>query len=112
MPERRDRGSVTVEAALVIPLLVLVFAACLAGIACLVMQLRCIDAAREAARLAGRGDMGTARSAAAQLAGGASVEISVESDVVRVRVSDRPLGGLLPGVRIDATAVAAVEGSR
>lgn len=100
------------EAALVIPVLVLVFAACLAGIACLVTQLRCIDAAREAARLAGRGDVVGARSAAAELAGGAAVDISVGSDLVRVRVSDRPLGGLLPGVRIDATAVAAVEGSR
>lgn len=101
----------TVEAALVIPVLVLVMCACLAGIACLALQIRCIDAAREAARLAGRGDLDGARSAAAQLAGGAAVDIDVGPRQVVVRVSAAPLGGLLPGVSIGARSVAAVEGA-
>lgn len=108
----RDRGSVTVEAALVIPVLVLVLAVCLAGIACLAAQLRCIDAAREAARLAARGDQSGARAAVAALAGDASVDIRVGSDLILARVSTRPLGGLLPGVEIAAEAVSAVEGGR
>lgn len=108
----RDRGSVTVEAALVIPVLVLVLAACLAGIACVALQVRCIDAAREAARLAGRGDVDGARSAAVQLAGDADVDIDVGASRVEVVVSAEPLGGLLPGVTISARSMAAVEGAR
>jgi hypothetical protein len=94
----------------VIPVLVLVMAACLAGIACVALQVRCIDAAREAARLAGRGDLAGARSAATQLAGDAAVDIDVGARQVVVRVSAEPLGGLLPGVSISARSVAAVEG--
>ncbi|WP_276309223.1 TadE family type IV pilus minor pilin [Nakamurella deserti] len=109
--EGADRGSVTVEAALVIPVLVLVLGACLAGISCVALQVRCIDAAREAARLAGRGDLDGARAAAVQLAGAAAVDIAVGTRQVRVRVSAEPLGGLLPGLTIDAVSVAAVEGS-
>ncbi len=99
----------TVEAALVLPLLIFVFAACLAGIGCLAMQLRCLDAAREAARLAGRGDLAAAREAAAELSGGASVDIQFDGNLVRVRVSARPLAGLLPGIALEGVAVAAVE---
>lgn len=105
-----DRGSVTVEAAVVIPILVVVLMACLAGISCVALQVRCIDAAREAARLAGRGDLDGARSAAAQLAGDATVDIAVGVRQVQVAVSAEPLGGWLPGVRISARSVAAVEG--
>ena len=93
------------------PVLVLVLAACLAGIACVALQVRCIDAAREAARLAGRGDLAGARSAAAQLAGDAQVGIEVRSSRVEVVVSAEPLGGLLPGVTISARSMAVVEGA-
>jgi Flp pilus assembly protein TadG len=109
-PGARDRGSVTVEAAVAIPVLLIVLGACLAGIACLVLQVRCIDAAREAARLAGRGDLTGARAAAAQLAGEAAVDISVDAGLVQVQVSAEPLGGLLPGVTIGARSIAVVEG--
>lgn len=95
---------------MVIPVLLLILGACLAGIACLVLQVRCIDAAREAARLAGRGDLAGARSAAAQLAGDAAVDISADAQRVQVWVSAKPLGGLLPGVTIGARSIAAVEG--
>lgn len=107
-----DRGSVTVEAAVVLPVLVVVLAAALAGIGCLTTQLRCVDAAREAARLAARGDLTAARSVAAELAGDATVSIEVGVDLVHVHLSTRPFGGLLPGVSIEASAVSAVEGVR
>ncbi len=101
----------TVETAIVLPLLMLVLAGCLAGIACAAQQIRCIDAAREAARLAGRGDLDGARAAAGRLAGAAAVDIDVGDRQVTVSVSAAPLGSLLPGLRIGATSVAAVEGA-
>lgn len=46
-----DRGAVTVEAAIALFALVTVLALSFAGIAAVADQLRCTDAAREAARL-------------------------------------------------------------
>jgi Flp pilus assembly protein TadG len=49
-------GASTVEAAIAIAALVVVLVLCLAGVSAVLMQVRCVDAAREAARLAARGD--------------------------------------------------------
>lgn len=54
------------EAALAIATLVLVLVLCLAGVTAVSMQVRCIDAAREAARLAARGDVRSATDVARQ----------------------------------------------
>ncbi len=109
-PGAGDRGAVTVEAALGLAVLTLVLAMCLAGIGCAISQIRCADAAREAARLAGRGDLAGAQSAVAALApGGATLSVGGSGDLVSASVSAAPLGGLLPGVRLSATAVAARE---
>ncbi len=106
-----DRGSVTIEAAVGLAVLALVLAACLAGIACLLAQLRCADAAREAARLAARGDDSSAAQAVSALAP-SGAQWSVESgEVVTVTVTVAPAGGLLPGVVISASAAAAREAS-
>ena len=51
-----DAGATTVEAAFGVATLVAVLMLCLAGITAVAQQVRCIDAAREAARLAARGD--------------------------------------------------------
>ncbi len=105
-----DSGSVTVEAALVLPVLVFILVLCLAGIGCVVDQLRCVDAAREAARLVGRGDPSAGRAAAIQIAPeGATVIVVSSGDLVRVTVTAAPFIGLLPGVRVGATSVAALE---
>lgn len=105
-----DRGSVTVEAALVLAVLVVVVASCLAGIGCVIAQLRCTDAAREAARLAGRGDRAGAAAAVASIAPAGSVlSLTVQVDRVSAAVSVRAVSGLLPGVVIRATATAARE---
>ncbi len=104
-----DRGSVTIEAAIGLATLALVLAACLAAIACLVAQVRCADAAREAARLVARGDdAGAAQAVAALAPGGAALRLS-RSDLVTATVSVAPAGGLLPGVVISASASAAAE---
>ncbi len=105
-----DRGSVTVEAALVLAVLVVVVAACLAGIGCVIAQLRCADAAREAARLAGRGDGSGAASAVASIApAGAVLSIQTQGDLVTATVSVGAVSGLLPGVSIRAAASAQNE---
>jgi hypothetical protein len=105
-----DAGSATVELAVSLPALVLMLFAALTAIMAVRTQLECVDAAREAARSAARGESGTA--AGARVApDGASVDVSVGSDTVRTTVSVRlnPLGGRLPGLDITATAVAAME---
>jgi hypothetical protein len=87
-----------------------VLVACLAGVACVIAQVRCADAAREAARLAGRGDAGGASAAVAKLApDGASLSLGGSADLVMATVSVDAVGGKQPGVTIPATASAARE---
>lgn len=106
----KDAGSVTVEAAMALAVLAVVLVACLAGVACVIAQVRCADAAREAARLAGRGDTGGASSAVAVLApDGASLSLGGSGDLVQATVTVQAIGGLLPGVTIRASASAARE---
>lgn len=81
---------------------------CLAGVTAVSMQVRCIDAAREAARLSARGDDGSAETAARGVAPrGASVALRREGGFVVARVDGR--SPLLPGMLITAEAVAAIE---
>lgn len=90
--------------------LALVLVICLAGIACMIAQVRCADAAREAARLAGRGDNTGAAAAVVALApADASVTIERSGKLVTVTVAAQPVGSLLPGVIIRASAAAARE---
>ncbi|GAA2537824.1 TadE family type IV pilus minor pilin [Mycolicibacterium diernhoferi] len=94
------------EAAFAIAALASVLVVCLAGLNAVVLQIRCVDAAREAARLAARGDDGAA---AARRAGpdGAVVSIRRDGETLVARVSTR--SPLLPGITITAEAVSAVE---
>jgi hypothetical protein len=100
---------VTIEAAIGLAVLALVVAACLAGIACLVAQLRCADAAREAARLAARGDDAGAVQAVSALAPAGAALSLTGGEVVTATVTAAPVGGLLPGVVISASASASRE---
>jgi Flp pilus assembly protein TadG len=105
-----ERGSATVEAALAVCAVVVVLAMALAGAAAVLGQLRCTDAAREAARLVARGEHGQAEDAARTVApAGATVIIRVDGDEVIVEVSARPAGGVLPGLSIRAEAMAVLE---
>ncbi|HST66113.1 MAG TPA: TadE family type IV pilus minor pilin [Mycobacteriales bacterium] len=113
MTGRRDGGMATAELAVVLPALVLVVAAALTAVSVLLAQLRCVDAAREGARAAARGEPAeVARSAAARAAPtAAAVQIGTEGDSVRVTVSATAGrgGGLLPAFRVSGTAVALRE---
>ena len=91
--------------------LVTVLVLCLAGITAVSMQLRCIDAAREAARLAARGDERSAVAAARGVApGGASIEVRRDGDFVIATVTARSY--LLPMLRIAASGASVVEPTR
>jgi Flp pilus assembly protein TadG len=99
---------VTAETAVVLPVLLLVLAGAVAAIIAVGAQLRCVDAAREGARSAARGDSAAAATAVAARAApaGAAVEIGGGADQVTVTVSVdvAPLGPLPISVRVSASA--------
>lgn len=105
---RDDTGSVTVEAAIALGALAAAVALCVGAVFAAVTQMRCVDAAREAARLAARGDREAAEPAARQVApDGADISVRYEADrVVAVVTADVPL---LPALELRAEAVAAWE---
>lgn len=111
-----DRGSVSAETAVVLPVLVLVLAVLVFVLACVAAQLRCVDAARSAARLAARGETPARVEAAAREAAppGADVRVSREGDQVLVVVdaSVEPFGRAARGlasVQVRGRAVALDE---
>jgi hypothetical protein len=110
--ERRDadRGFVTAESAVVLPVLVMFATALVWGLLVVAAQIQCVDAARAGARAAARQDpagavVEVAREAAPR---DASVTVSREGDQVRVTVVAKPpaLHGLPFEVREEAVASA------
>ncbi|MBO4260851.1 TadE family type IV pilus minor pilin [Streptomyces griseorubiginosus] len=108
--ERRDadRGFVTAESAVVLPVLVMFVTALVWGLLVVAAQIQCVDAARIGARAAARQDPAGAvvevvREAAPR---DASVTVSREGDQVRVTVVAKPpaLHGLPFEVREEAVA--------
>jgi hypothetical protein len=105
-----ERGAVTVEAALGMCSLVVLLGMILAGLLAVTDQLRCTDAAREAARLLARGERTLADVAVGRLApSGARLMVRREGQGVAVLVSARPVNGLLPGVEVRGSAFAVLE---
>jgi predicted ABC-type ATPase len=95
---------------LAITTLVVVLVFCLAGVSALSMQVRCVDAAREAARLAARGDERSAVDAARRIApGGSRVQVRRDGDFVVATVVSH--SKILPALDISAKAVSAAEPS-
>lgn len=96
------------EAALAVATLVVVVVLCAAGLAAISTQIRCVDAAREAARLAARGDERAWSGALGPLApANAVLEVRRDGDFVVAIVSSR--APLLPGLTLRAEAIAAAE---
>lgn len=84
-----------------------VLSLCLAGLSAVSMQVRCVDAAREAARLAARGDDRSAGEVAQRIAPPqAVVQLRREGALVVARVS---VSATLPGLTVSAEAAAAIE---
>jgi Flp pilus assembly protein TadG len=116
MSRRSERGAVTAELALGLPLLLAVTVGLVWLLAAATAQVRVVDAAREAARVAARGDGIEAARAIGQRIAPEEAQVSVlaTADEVIVEASariDGP-GGLfdfLPGVTVRSTAVAVAE---
>ncbi|GAA3386823.1 TadE family type IV pilus minor pilin [Cryptosporangium minutisporangium] len=100
----------TAELAAAIPVVVFLLTAGLTALTATTTQLRCVDAARETARAAARGDPDAAAAGQRVAPTGATVRLTRDDEFVRVTVS-APLpavGRVWPG-RIVATAVAEPE---
>jgi Flp pilus assembly protein TadG len=79
----------------------------IAGIIAVTDQLRCVDAAREAARLVARGEPADAHYAAHRIAPtGATVHISVTGDHIEVQIGAHTL---LPTLTVSGSAFAVAE---
>ncbi len=99
---------VTVEAAFAIAAVSVVLMVCLGGLAALSLQLRCVDAAREAARLAARGDRNAASLAVGRLAPpDAVLDLHRDGPLVTATVTAR--AAPLPMITVHGSAVAAAE---
>ncbi|WP_432476290.1 TadE family type IV pilus minor pilin [Nocardioides sp. GXQ0305] len=114
----QERGAVTAELALGLPLLLAVTVGLVWLLAVGAAQVRVVDGARETARMLARGDAEAAALArGTAVAGpGSRVRVAHRGDEVAVTVTrsfDGPGGVLevLPGVRLEAEAVAVTEES-
>ncbi|MEV0372825.1 TadE family type IV pilus minor pilin [Streptomyces sp. NPDC050636] len=107
----RDAGFVTAEAAVVMPVLVVVVAALIWGLMAVCARIECADAARAGARAAARSEPGPAvlRAARAAAPQGARVVLAREGDLVRVRVAAELPGVGRLRVRVGGEAVALAE---
>lgn len=116
MRKRNQRGAVTAETAVVLPLIA-AFGLLMLWCVCVgVAQVRVVDAAREGARVAARGDGVDEASSWAQRVAPerADVHIDTSAREVTAQVSapvDGPGGifRMLPALTVRATAVAAAE---
>lgn len=113
---RDERGVVTAELALALPLLVGVTLGLVWLLSVGAAQVRVVDAAREAARGAARGDdVGSAVAAGERVAPeGGTVTVSTVGSQVRALATARVSGpgglfGFLPGLTVHAEAVALAE---
>lgn len=112
---RDERGAVTAETAMVLPLLIAVALAMVWLLTVGLAQMRATDAAREAARALARGEsVARAEQLARQAAPGVAVRVVRSGDQVRVVVEQdlappEGLLGHLPGADVHAEAIALLE---
>lgn len=107
---RGDRGMVTAELAASIPVILLLLAFGLAAIDAGRTRLACVDAARDGALAAARGDDADGRAAALRLVPQATVMVARSDGFVTVTVTAvARLSGALPGISITVSSTAAQE---
>jgi Flp pilus assembly protein TadG len=106
----RDRGLVTAELAVALPALMLLVAFVLGAVDTVLDDVRCVDAARDAALASARGGDGEA-AGLARAPAGATVRVTVvgATVVAVVTVRESPLGPRLGGITVTAPAVASLE---
>jgi hypothetical protein len=85
----------------------------LTGVGAVTAKGQCVDAAREGALAAARGEPGAPATAARVAPAGASIAVSAGAEAVTVTVEApvRLLGGMLPRLTVRAAARAAMEPS-
>ncbi|MEV6589890.1 TadE family type IV pilus minor pilin [Streptomyces acidicola] len=107
----RDRGFVTAEAAVALPVLVLFAMALVWALLAACAQIQCVDAARAGARAAARQDPPDAVVAMARRLApdGARVTVSREGDLVHVVVAANPPGPDALSLDLSHEAVALAE---
>ncbi|MBC9725070.1 TadE family type IV pilus minor pilin [Streptomyces sp. TRM68367] len=107
-----DRGFVTAESAVVLPVLVAFAMTLVCGLLLVGAQIKCVDAARAAARAAARQEPAGAVAELAREAAphGARVTVSRDAGQVRVTVVVRPSMPVGRPFELREEAVASVEG--
>lgn len=107
-PAARDEGMVTAEFAVALPAFVVVVLLAFGGVAVMTAQLRCVDAAEAAARLAARGDPVAVVHAMAlrNAPGGSTLSVTTADQLVtatvQAKISLPGLRTLLPGITVRA----------
>ena len=102
-----DSGMVTVEAAIALTAFITVLGMALGAISAAIDQLRCTDAAREAARLTARGEPDEATAAARHIAPeDATIHITTDGEEIHVSVTATTA---FPGLHLHADAYAITE---
>ena len=113
IPRRRpgcDRGSFTAEFAAGLPALLVLLFAGLTAVGAVTTKAQCVDAAREGALAAARGEaVPQAVVRVAPSGAGVTVDLTEDTATVVVEASIRVLGGHLPVITVRSTAVAARE---
>ena len=114
--ERRDRGAVTAEMAIVLPVLVVLLLVGLWAVGVVVANIRCVDAARDVARAVARGEPGDVAQRIGERSAppGAVIGISRHGTDVRVVVDadvrlDWILLSNLPSVEVRGQAAVQLE---
>jgi len=94
-----DAGYATAEAAVVLPVLLIVLAMAAWVLVCVNGQLRCVDAARAAARVAARGNSPVSAGAVGRVLAppGAQVRIHLSPDFRRSRAHAGLIGSIVAG---------------
>lgn len=111
--QQEDRGSVTAEFAVLLPVVAVLIGVLVTLAASAVAQLRCADAARVAARVAAIGEADAAVASAATRVAGPGARTAVARDdawvAVTVEASVGPVLPLVGGLVVRGTAAAWVE---
>jgi len=115
---RSERGAATAELVMMLPALAVLTLALVWLLGLSAAQVRLVDAAREAARAAARGDDASSAVSVGVRVGPAGTSVTLspgDSTIVATAVArvDGPGGlfGFLPGVRLHASATALLEGA-
>ncbi|WP_125098694.1 TadE/TadG family type IV pilus assembly protein [Leucobacter chromiireducens] len=107
---REERGAVTAEFAIVLPVVVAVLGLVIGGTVLAAHRITLVSQASELARTEARGDMRLARSVEAQLSDDVTVEREQRGPLHCVVLRSAPVGGLLRAVEARAESCAALVG--